>query len=99
MLQTFCADGFQVAVENWRERAQFRRWLFRSLFDNSKRVLTQEWRATGQKTKENRAETINVRRWCEFGRGSVRLFGRDIAGRTENRQRLGKIARRVEPFG
>ena len=98
-LQTFRTDGFQIAVERWRERAQFRRRFFGGLLDDSKRVLAQEWRPAGQEIKQDRAETVNVCRRCEFRGRSLRLFGRDIAGRSENRQRVRKLARRVEPFG
>ena len=98
-LQTFCANGFQIVVEPWRERAQFRRRLFGGLLNDSKRVLAQEWCPAGQKIKQDRAETVNVRRRCEFRSRSVCLFGRDITGCAKNRQCLRKIARGVEPFG
>ena len=98
-LQTFCANGFQIAIERWRERAQFRRGLLPGLLNHRKRVLAQEWWPAGEKIKQDRAETVNVRRRCEFRSRSVCLFGRDITGCAKNRHRVRKIARGVEPFG
>src|SRR6185369_5094752 len=95
----FCANCFQIAIEFWRERAQLRRRLCRSLLNNSKRVLAQKWWPAGEKVKQDRAETVNVRRWCELRSRSVCLFGRDIPGCAKNRERVRKVARGVEPFG
>src|SRR5438552_17770174 len=92
-LQTFCANGFQIAIERWRERAQFRRGLLPGLLNHRKRVLAQEWWLDGEKIKQDRGETVNVRRRRAFRRRSVCLFGSDIAGRARNLHRVRKMAR------
>ena len=45
------------------------------------------------------AETVNIGCRGKIGRRSFRLFGRDVPGRPENRQRAREVARGVEPFG
>src|SRR4029453_12354912 len=42
-LHTFCANHFQIAVERWHKRAQFRRRLFSGLLNNSYPVLPPVW--------------------------------------------------------
>src|SRR5207247_5399077 len=98
-LQRFCTNGFQIAVERWGERAQFRRRPFGGLLNDSKRVLAQEWRPAGEKIEQDRAETVNVRRRCEVWSRSLCLLGCNVTGCAKNRQRACEIAHGVEPFG
>ena len=65
-LQTFRADRFQIAVQRWHKRAQFRRRLFARLLDHRQRVLAQKWRTTGQKIEQDRAQTVDIRRRRKF---------------------------------
>src|SRR6266487_3941108 len=41
--QTFCTNCFQIAIERWRQGAQFRRGLLGGLVDHRQRVLAQKW--------------------------------------------------------
>src|SRR5206468_1096724 len=98
-LQTFCTNGFQIAVERWGKRAQFRRGFFGGLLDNSKRVLAQEWRPAGEKFEQDRAQTVNVGRRGQIGSRSPGLLRRNVTGRAENSHCVGEITCGVEPFG
>ena len=67
--------------------------------DDGKRVRTQERRAAREQIEEDRAETVDIGGGFQLRGGAARLFGRDVAGRAENRQRARQIAGGVEPFG
>ena len=97
--QTARADCFQIAIQRRRECAKFGRRLLGGLLNDGKRVLSQKRRPASEQIEQNRAETVNISSGCETRRRSARLFGRNVTGCAENRERARKIARGVEPFG
>ena len=63
-----------------------------------KGVFAEEWRSTGEEIEEDRSDAVDVGRRRKAFRSPLHLFGRNVTGCTENRERPREIGRSVEPF-
>src|SRR5207247_2508440 len=97
-LQTFRANGFQVAVCQWRECSELWRRFLTGLFDDGQRVFAEKGRAACEQIKKNSADAIDISRESQLFRRALRLLRRDVAGCAEDGQRAREIARRIKPF-